>query len=96
LKKKKFTTILLFFTLFFLNINTQFTNSYEIIADNSKVIFQGSWSYSTKEPNYWDSNYRVNYAGTGQDTATWSFEIPQAGDWEVLVWYTSHTNRARA
>ncbi|MBN2259988.1 MAG: hypothetical protein JW702_05565, partial [Clostridiales bacterium] len=66
----------------------------EIIVDNSEADFVGYWPDSTAVSGYYGSNYQHNVAGSGGDTASWSFSIPSAGVWEVFARWTSHENRA--
>jgi hypothetical protein len=66
----------------------------EIIVDNPAAVFVGSWPSSTSVAGYYGSNYQYHAAGTGSNTATWSFTIPTAGYWQVYAWWTSSSNRA--
>ncbi len=66
----------------------------EIIVDNTAGVFVGSWPTSTYYPGYYGNNYQWNSAGSGADTATWSFNIPSAGSYQVFARWTSATNRA--
>jgi 5-hydroxyisourate hydrolase-like protein (transthyretin family) len=65
-----------------------------IIVDDVNAVFVGSWTLSTATSGYYGSGYRYHAAGTGANTATWSFNIPTAGSWEVYARWTSSSTRA--
>jgi len=66
-----------------------------VIVDNDDgppaYVETGTW-YTSSTPGYNDGTYRWTPPG-GTETATWTAELPQAGDVEVFVWYRSGTNR---
>jgi len=66
----------------------------EIIVDNPAAAYLGTWPTSTAIVGYYGSNYQSHATGTGANTATWSFSIPSAGNWQVYAIWTSGTNRA--
>jgi hypothetical protein len=66
----------------------------EIIVDNPAAAFVGSWPTSTSTAGYYGSNYQTNTTGTGTETATWSFSITTAGNYQVYAWWTAYSNRA--
>ena len=66
----------------------------EIVVDNPAAAFVGTWPTSTSVAGYYGSNYQYNNAGVGADTATWSFNIPIAGQWRVDARWTQGPNRA--
>jgi len=66
----------------------------EIVVDNPAATFVGSWPTSTSVAGYYGANYQSHAAGTGANTATWYFNIPTAGNWQVYARWTSSTNRA--
>ena len=68
--------------------------SSEIIVDNVNAVYAGAWSSSTSMPGYYGTNYQYKYSGTGTNTATWSFNVPTTGAWEVFAMWTSYSNRA--
>jgi hypothetical protein len=70
------------------------TPSSEIIVDDTSAVFVGTWFSSSSVSGYYGSGYRYRWAGTGSNKATWSFNIPQAGSWEVFARWTSGSNRA--
>jgi len=54
----------------------------------------GTWPTSTHSPGFEGTNYQFRSAGDGSQTATWTFDIDQAGQYEVEANWTSHSNRA--
>jgi len=66
----------------------------EIIVDDVNAVFVGTWTSSSSPSGYFGSGYRYHTSGTGANTATWSFNIPTAGSWQVFARWTSGTNRA--
>jgi hypothetical protein len=66
----------------------------EIIVDNPAATFVGSWGTGTATPGYYGANYAYHAAGTGANTATWSFTIPSAGTYEVFAYWSAGGNRA--
>ena len=66
----------------------------EIVVDNTAAQYVGTWPVSASVAGYYGSNYQSNSAGTGTHTATWSFTIPTAGNWQVYARWTSNPNRA--
>lgn len=67
------------------------------IVDNSDADYDdtGSWSTSTSTSGYYGSNYRTHPVTTsGHGYATWTLQPPEAGFYEVYVWYTGGSNRA--
>jgi hypothetical protein len=66
----------------------------EIIKDNPSAAFVGTWPLSTSTAGYYGANYQTHAAGTGTNTATWSFTIPTAGPWKVYARWTALSNRA--
>ena len=69
----------------------------DLIVDNMEYgSFQsiGTWELSTSEPNYYGTNYAYHASGTGDGSATFSFNITESGTYEVFAWWTSHSNRA--
>jgi hypothetical protein len=54
----------------------------------------GTWSTSTGSTEASGGNYAVANGGTGSATATYALNVPEAGRYEVCVWYPQGTNRA--
>jgi hypothetical protein len=67
--------------------------STEIIVDDVDASFVGAWG-SGSSPGYYGVGYRYRWAGSGSNTATWSFNVAEAGSWEVFAMWSSGTNRA--
>ncbi|MDG6223227.1 MAG: hypothetical protein QCH99_08205 [Candidatus Bathyarchaeota archaeon] len=70
------------------------TNTSSFVVDDKDAVFVGNWGYSSYIPGFYGEGYRYNYPGSTLDTATWSFNIPQAGSWEVFAIWSSYNNRA--
>jgi len=68
--------------------------SSEIVIDNAKAVFTGTWPSSSTFTGYYGSGYKYHSGGTGINKATWSFNIPTAGSWQVYARWTSSANRA--
>lgn len=66
-----------------------------IVVDNNSPWFDASdgWGYSDWSTQRFDADYRFRLTAGESDLATWSADIPAAGDYEVFVWYTSHSSR---
>jgi hypothetical protein len=60
-----------------------------IIIDNSEAIFDpdGNWSTLVGHADGYGDDVRYNEAGTGDDTCTWTPDIPQAGNYKVYAWW---------
>ena len=67
----------------------------DVTIDDTEATFVGTWGGpSTSVPGYWGDGYRHHQAGNGGSTATWTPNIPEAGEWEVFARWTSDSNRA--
>jgi hypothetical protein len=66
----------------------------DVVVDDSSAGFVGSWPLSSSTSGYYGSGYRYRWAGSGSNTATWSFSIPLTGSWRVYAMWTSGSNRA--
>ncbi|WBB62208.1 FAD-dependent oxidoreductase [Streptomyces sp. WMMC500] len=70
----------------------------EIVVDNvsaTGVTSAGTWLSSTSTSGYYGSDY-VHDDNAGKGTAWMRFrpELPDAGSWDVALWWTAHANRA--
>ncbi|CAD7768212.1 Doubled CXXCH motif (Paired_CXXCH_1) [Candidatus Methanoperedenaceae archaeon GB50] len=63
----------------------------EVIVDNTEASFVGSWSTSSHSTDY-GSNYRYNGAGSGTETATWTPNLPESGNYSVYAWWPIYTS----
>ena len=66
----------------------------EIIIDNSDARFtlsssQDAWEiYTLARGQHYGGSHAYNVlSGTGADTATWTFAVPQPGSYEVYAWW---------
>jgi hypothetical protein len=66
----------------------------EIIIDNPETIRTGDWWHSQYVPGYYGDNYIFSSKGNGSDTATWTFNLTYAGQWEVYAMWTNNSVRA--
>ena len=66
-----------------------------ITIDNQDAAFStvGTWSVSTKYPGYYGDNYQWAGVGTGSKTATWTFDLPSAGQYRISAWWSAYSNR---
>lgn len=62
--------------------------------DTSGFSFTGTWTLSTSQPDRYGPNYRVCWGYSPAGTATWELDTSVAGDYEVSIFYSVHTNRA--
>jgi len=69
-------------------------NPNELIIDNSDSGFSTNFSQDAWQEftyvggqHYGDTHYYNRQIGTGQDTATWSFTVPEPGRYEVYAWW---------
>ena len=68
----------------------------DIIVDDGTVGFwtDGYWSFSISQPGFWGRGYLSHEKGSGSAKAYWVPVIRQAGDYEIYISYTPHSNRA--
>jgi mannan endo-1,4-beta-mannosidase len=66
----------------------------EIIIDDTDAGFstsfsQDAWQKHTQDggQHYGNSHYYNREIGSGQDTATWSFTVPEPGNYDVYAWW---------
>jgi len=69
-------------------------DSLEFIVDNtdagfSTISFRDVWQEHVRVggQHYGDSHHYNEQIGSGQDTATWSFTVPQPGNYDVYAWW---------
>ncbi|MBS7530884.1 polysaccharide deacetylase family protein [Hazenella sp. IB182353] len=55
---------------------------------------KGNWGLSTNVAGYYGINYQPNAKGSGADTFTWNFNIPEEGRYKVSVYYPAASDRA--
>ena len=64
-------------------------------SQDGTVTLAGGWQASTSNPLHWDQNYHHDQNSTGR-LATYTPNLPFAGDWTVEAWWTAGSNRAAA
>jgi hypothetical protein len=70
------------------------SNSIQIIMDDDKAIYVGTWPLISNNSCAYESDYRYNDAGTGSEMATWIPDIPESGNYDVYVRWINNPNRA--
>lgn len=78
----------------FIPTATPTPNPNELIIDDTDPGFSTSYAQDawqayveTNGEHYGDSHYYNTQIGGGEDTATWSFDVPQAGRYNVYAWW---------
>ena len=64
------------------------------IADNPDADCVGSWQASDRSTEQYGADMYYHAAGNGANTATWTLAVPEAGEYRVYAWWTTHANRA--
>jgi len=65
------------------------------IGDNPDAEYIGQWHLiGASEPNQYGSDFYYHSSGTGANTATWYFDVPVAGNYNVYAWWDEGLNRA--
>lgn len=65
-----------------------------IVVDNPDAILSGTWTEATFSTDRFSTNYHYHDSGSGSDTATWTPDIPAAGDYAIYAWWCADTDRA--
>jgi hypothetical protein len=66
-----------------------------VVVDDPAATLVGTWTVSTAFPNYYGSGYRHDgNAGKGSKSATFTPNLPAAGNYGVYIWYTADAGRA--
>jgi hypothetical protein len=67
-----------------------------MIVDGMDAAFSttGAWSVSDKAVGFYGADYAYAYAGDGSVTATFTFEIPADGKYEISAQWPAHDSRA--
>jgi len=66
----------------------------DVIVDDPQASFVGTWTRTSATSGFYGTGYRYHIAGSGSNTATWSFSVPASGTWEVYARWTDGSNRA--
>ena len=69
----------------------------DMIVDNqspANFSVSGTWASSTYVSGYYGSNYQWSNAGSGSNTATYTFSISSSGSYDISAWWTSEPERA--
>jgi chitodextrinase len=67
-----------------------------MIVDDMDAAFstQGAWSVSDKAVGFYGGSYAYARAGDGSSAATFTFEIPADGNYEIAAQWPAHDSRA--
>ncbi len=66
-----------------------------LIIDNPDATFVDTWPAITGVTGKYGINFQYHTGGgTGANTATWSFIITTAGNYEIYAWWVASDNRA--
>ncbi len=63
-------------------------------ADPGFSVLSGSWSTGTSSPDKYGSDYRYTSSGGSLSEVEWTPDLPEAGQYQVSVWYPEGSNRA--
>ncbi len=68
----------------------------DIIIDNTSGSFyaSGNWATGTSSTDKYGTNYRFRSTAAVSDAASWTPNIPSAGNWKVYAWWPKGTNRS--
>lgn len=68
----------------------------EIVLDNSQYGFAASanWATGTSAADKYGANYRYRGTGAVSDSASWTFALGNAGNYEISAWWSRGSNRA--
>jgi hypothetical protein len=61
--------------------------------DDPEASYVGTWP-SFSNPELYDGDGQYHASGTGSNTATWTPDVDEAGEYRVYAWWNSYTNRA--
>ncbi|MCK5320349.1 N-acetylmuramoyl-L-alanine amidase [Candidatus Parcubacteria bacterium] len=78
--------------------HVNFKNEYSVIVDNldsNTNIIGSGWATSTNVSGFYATNYFVHSRGVGANVFEWLPDLPNDGNYDVYVWYTSGFDRAR-
>lgn len=70
------------------------TGHTSVIVDNINASFTGIWSTSAYSDYYGDDQRYIQSTATGSNKATFTPNLPQAGNYDVYAWWTVYSNRA--
>ncbi len=73
-------------------------NPVKIIIDDDNPEFQevGNWHTMTSHKQQYGTSYKYMAPGDGSKGALWNIHVPEAGRYEVCVWYPQGENHASA
>lgn len=68
----------------------------EVIVDDAAATLGGSWTNGTSAADKYLTSYKYVSSGTGARTATFTANIPVAGQYKVYEWHPAGSNRTSA
>ncbi len=69
---------------------------WSLVLDNPAAHFTGSWSTGTSSGDKYGADYRWASTGTAPAQAWWTPALPQAGRYEIALWWPAGSNRSAA
>jgi hypothetical protein len=66
----------------------------EVEMDNEDATYAGDWPVIEGNACAYEEDFQWNAAGSGVDTATWTPDLPEAGDYKVYARWVDNANRA--
>jgi len=69
----------------------------DIVVDNANAGFaaSASWSTGTGATDKYGSDYRFRSTQAISDSATFTYSVPTAGNYEIYAWWPAGTNRSQ-
>lgn len=68
-----------------------------IILDDTQAELEGEWKHSSGFKPYINSGYvHDDKRGDGQSTATFGFQVPRSGNYDLRIAYSAHETRAKS
>lgn len=62
--------------------------------DDDRFSVTGEWMQADAQPNKYGPSYHYKFANSGYGEATWNIYTPEAGMYEIAIWYPESFNRA--
>ena len=65
-----------------------------VIVDNGDAVFAGIWGTSLYSMYYGTESRYIQSTATGSNTAAFTPDLPQAGNYDIYAWWTADASRA--
>ena len=71
-------------------------NPFDVVVDNSSASFSCSanWSTGSSSTDKYGADYRYRSTAAVSDPATWTVNVPVAGNYDVYAWWPQGSNRS--